>query len=250
MTTETILITVRTQPVISKTYMELVCTAGITDAGEWRRLYPVPHRLLEGPKQYRTFDVVEVAVGPGNDGRPETRRPQNETFKVGQHLERRDSQWQWIKAGGIHRSVSSLASAGRSIGAVAVKTVLDFTAKKTSDDWTEAQKQILAQGQLFGAPQPLQKIPYDFRLSWIDMDDCRHDCLYHAWEVGETWRQWTLQRYDNVIDRMREKWLENLFAPDRRVFLFMGNHHRFRQQYMVCGHFAPPDWVVEDGTLW
>ena len=35
---ERILITVKTYPVLSRKYAELVCTAGVTEAGEWRRV--------------------------------------------------------------------------------------------------------------------------------------------------------------------------------------------------------------------
>ena len=45
-TTERILITVKTYPTLSKKYAELVCTAGVNETGEWRRIYPVPFRQL------------------------------------------------------------------------------------------------------------------------------------------------------------------------------------------------------------
>ena len=44
MTRTKVLITVMTYPHPSKSYDELVCTAGITDKGEWVRLYPVDYR--------------------------------------------------------------------------------------------------------------------------------------------------------------------------------------------------------------
>lgn len=43
-----VLITVMTYPHPSRGYQELVCTAGVTDAGEWVRLYPVDYRYREG----------------------------------------------------------------------------------------------------------------------------------------------------------------------------------------------------------
>jgi len=38
-----ILILVKTYPIPSKNYLETVCTAGVTDIGEWIRLYPVSY---------------------------------------------------------------------------------------------------------------------------------------------------------------------------------------------------------------
>jgi hypothetical protein len=47
MPVERILITVKTYPMLSKKYGELVCTVGLRENGEWIRIYPVPFRQLE-----------------------------------------------------------------------------------------------------------------------------------------------------------------------------------------------------------
>lgn len=43
-----VLITVTTYPLPSRSYDELVCTAGITEQGDWIRIYPVPLQFLKG----------------------------------------------------------------------------------------------------------------------------------------------------------------------------------------------------------
>ncbi|MDF1814754.1 MAG: hypothetical protein P1V20_21290, partial [Verrucomicrobiales bacterium] len=43
---ERILITVKTYPTLSTKYAELVCTAGVNENGEWRRIYPIQFRQL------------------------------------------------------------------------------------------------------------------------------------------------------------------------------------------------------------
>lgn len=43
---EKLLVLAKTYPTISKTYEHLVCIAGITEDGEWRRIYPVPWNLF------------------------------------------------------------------------------------------------------------------------------------------------------------------------------------------------------------
>ena len=43
-----VLITVTTYPLPSRSYDELVCTAGITEEGNWIRIYPVPLQFLKG----------------------------------------------------------------------------------------------------------------------------------------------------------------------------------------------------------
>lgn len=43
-----VLITVATYPLPSRTYEELVCTAGILEDGTWIRIYPVPLSFISG----------------------------------------------------------------------------------------------------------------------------------------------------------------------------------------------------------
>ncbi len=43
-----VLITVTTYPLPSRSYDELVCTAGVLENGEWIRIYPVPLKFLSG----------------------------------------------------------------------------------------------------------------------------------------------------------------------------------------------------------
>jgi hypothetical protein len=59
---ETILVTVKTYPNISKKYAELVCTAGVMENGSWIRIYPVPFRLLSGDKQFQKYDIIKVPI--------------------------------------------------------------------------------------------------------------------------------------------------------------------------------------------
>ncbi len=57
---EKILVLIKTYPNLSKTYEETVCVAGITDKGEWRRLYPVPFRKMEFTHQFHKYDWISV----------------------------------------------------------------------------------------------------------------------------------------------------------------------------------------------
>lgn len=43
---ERILVTVKAYPNPSKKYIETVCVAGVTESGQWIRLYPIPYRFL------------------------------------------------------------------------------------------------------------------------------------------------------------------------------------------------------------
>ncbi len=251
MDTERILITVRTYPTVSTKYTETVCTGGINDRHEWRRLYPVSLRFLEDEKQYQTFDIVSVGLRGNPDGRPESRRPDLATLKVVGHLDT-TRQWrarrEWIIPTAVG-SMRELVASGRTLAPVLVREVLDFIAKPDDPEWTPKQKEVLRQMGLFEGPTPLEKLPFDFRLRWRDDEGEEHDSKFIAWEVGQTWRKWR-NRYPNPIATMRDKWMTKVFGPDRDVWFFMGNFAEHRHVFGVCGAFAPPKENTVSDTLW
>ncbi len=246
---ERILITLRTYPVISQKYFETVCTGGITDTGEWRRLYPVPLRYLETEKQYKTFDVVEVEVKPGKDTRLESRVPVIATMRITSHLKGWPARRNWVEPTALD-SLDQMMADGKSLAPVRVREVLEFTAAPDSADWSPAQLEKLKQGSLFDERKPLEKIPFNFRIRWID--GARKEYNHHviAWEFGETWRAYK-KRYPNPIAVMRDKWMNDLCSLSKRDLLFfMGNDNRFRDQFYLCGIFGPPKQKDSDATLW
>ena len=247
MTTERILITVRTYPTFSRQYIETVCTGGINDRGEWRRLYPVSLRYEDEEKQYRTFDIIEVNLRDGTDGRPETRKPDMATLKITGRAEKWPDRCDWIDST-ICQSVAAMTAAGRSIAPVSVKEVIEFIAKPADANWSPEQKEQLKQSLMFSTRLDLEKVPFDFRLRWKDQDGTEHDSLVLAWEMYQTWREYK-KHYADPITTMRDKFMSDHFGDARRLSLFMGNHHRFRDTWMVCGWFHPPKEQTSDGSL-
>lgn len=81
-----VLITVVTYPLPSRSYDELVCTAGILENGQWIRIYPVPLKFLKGLRkdgQLVTFKYnwIELdLVKRKDDFRPESHSPVDYSF--------------------------------------------------------------------------------------------------------------------------------------------------------------------------
>ena len=67
-----VLITVTTYPLPSRSYDELICTAGILPSGEWIRIYPVPLTFLDY-KKYQWVELELIEHEPRRDFRPESR---------------------------------------------------------------------------------------------------------------------------------------------------------------------------------
>lgn len=85
-----ILITVKTYPTPANKYIETVCTAGLTESGEWIRLYPIRFRMLDEEKQFKKFDWIEVEVEKrsiNKDRRPESYFCNSDSIRIIGHLD-------------------------------------------------------------------------------------------------------------------------------------------------------------------
>ena len=82
-----VLITVRTYPTPAKKGIEVSCTGGVTDSGEWIRLFPVPYRFLEPDRRFKKYQWIDVdAIKAADDSRPESFKLNIETVKVGSKI--------------------------------------------------------------------------------------------------------------------------------------------------------------------
>lgn len=79
-----VLITVKTYPIPSKQYDELVCTAGVTESGDFVRLYPINFRELPFEKQYKKYQWIEVMAEKHKrrDTRKESYRPDCHSIRI------------------------------------------------------------------------------------------------------------------------------------------------------------------------
>ncbi len=79
-----VLISVKTYPILSTKYNELVCTAGFLENGDWVRIYPLPFRALEQDQKYKKWQWVELDLERNtSDVRPESYKVLNlESLKI------------------------------------------------------------------------------------------------------------------------------------------------------------------------
>lgn len=79
-----ILITVKTYPIPSAKYDELVCTAGVKENGDFIRLYPINFRDLPYSQQYKKYQWIEIEAEKhtGRDNRKESYRPIDSTLRI------------------------------------------------------------------------------------------------------------------------------------------------------------------------
>jgi hypothetical protein len=248
-----VLITVMTYPLPSRGYQELVCTAGVTEADEWVRLYPVDYRYRPQNQKFRKYQWIEVdlaARGSGNDNRKESRKPDLDSIRLlGAPLDTRDA-WRSrreiidrlpvqtvLQLQALHEQDKT------SIGIVRPKRVLDLTIEDADREWKPEWQQFYNQLLLFGPPpKPLAKIPFKFSYVFECEDSQKpHNAMIEDWELGVLYLNELARLGDEnkAAESVRHKFFDELCAPDRDTRFFMGTVFPYNT-WVVVGVFWPP----------
>lgn len=249
---ERVLITVLTYPHPSETYDELVCTAGVTERGEFVRLYPIDYRYRPSHQQFRKYQWIDVdleARGAGNDNRKESRRPVLDSIKIiGDPLPTTDN-WR-IRREVIdqlpHSTMNELqANYERdqtSLGILRPSSILDVVYEPAGREWKGSWQDVQNQLRLF-EPQPkkLEKLPY----KWSYVFTC-HDRkepytrMIEDWETGALFLN-VREKHDEAkaAEMVREKYLRDIAAPTRDLRFFMGTRFPYNT-WLIIGVFWPP----------
>lgn len=249
-----VLITVMTYPHPSRGYQELVCTAGVTESGEWVRLYPIDYRYRPQLQRFRKYQWIEVVLGPtgaGNDQRKESRRPELDTIRLlGEPLSTKSN---WSERRAVidrlpHWTCKQLMALydqdKTSLGVVRPARVLDLEIRAASSEWKPEWQALFKQLKLFGPPQkPLRKIPYTFHYVFEceDSGGKPHRAMCEDWELGTLF----LKQADRLgsdqaaAESVRDKFLTEVCREDKDTRFFMGTHFPYNT-WLVLGVFWPP----------
>ena len=249
-----VLITVMTYPHPSQGYQELVCTAGITEDGQWVRLYPIDYRYLPRHQQFQKYQWIEVELaerGQGNDPRRESRRPSRDSIRLlGEPL---DTQNNWearrqiIDKLPIHtvNELQTLYGQDKtSLGIVRPVHILDLKIEKLGSEWKPEQQSVLSQLRLFG-PQPKQlaKIPFKFSYVFRCEDSSKpHNAMITDWELGVLYLKEVNRLKDEhrAAESVKYKFFDVLGGFDKDTRLFMGTTLPYNS-WIVLGVFWPPN---------
>ncbi len=236
-----VLITVKTYPIPSTTYDELVCTAGVTVDGEFVRLYPINFRDLPYSKQYRKYQWIEVEAEKhgGRDPRKESWRPRVETLKVlGSPIPTKRGNWD-----DRARFVLSLTSPSMeelyekkrtdrtSLGIIRPKQIFDLDIVKDDPDWPPRFLAAMKQYRLWETrgvtKEPPRKVPWKFTYCFAcDDPRCKgtHRMMIEDWEVGALyWREVDRGKSPrDAAESVRHRFLHELCAPDKDTRFYVG----------------------------
>jgi hypothetical protein len=249
-----VLIVVMTYPHPSQGYQEVVCTAAITESGEWVRLYPIDYRYLPVHQKFKKFQWIKVqlaARGQGNDSRKESRKPDLETITlIGEPLSTKND---WAERREIIDSMPChtlnqlkclFDTDQTSLGIVRPTRVIDLEIRPaTEPDWKPEWQQLFSQKRLFGEQQKLlRKLPYSFHYIFECEDSEKpHVAMCEDWELGALFLKESdrLGSDEAAAQSVRTKFLDEICRPDKDTRFFMGTYFPYNT-WLVLGLFWPP----------
>ncbi len=253
-----VLITVKTYPIPSAKYDELACTAGVTETGDFIRLYPVNFRDLPFSQQYKKYQWIEVVAEKhqGRDVRKESYRPDCDSIKIlGEPIPSNPGNWATRAQYALAKKARSmeelyeLQRADRtSLGVFKPKKINDLVITPDDPDWKPAFKAALQQARLWEtrtvSKEPPRKVPFKFQYKF-ECDDPRcksnHQMMIEDWEVGALF--WRLvdqgDSHNDAAKKVRDKFLQELCGSDKNSHFFVGTILAHPNTWVIIGVFYP-----------
>ena len=234
-------ILIKAAPRIGETHGELVCCAGIDDAGNWVRLYPVSFKTLEDSQKFRRWDIIEYDWRtPRGDVRAESRRIEHKSLQIAGSLSRR-FQKDFV-ARHVVESLEDALMASRSLALIRPVNPVFIIEKKDAKSISKETELAQRWHQhdnfgLFGATDksfvPRKVAPYSFKYRYETRDGKREGTC-QDWEMEATFLKWR-QKYgeQDTLDKMKLRFGEEY--PTSGFVLAMGTHKAYPSQWLING---------------
>jgi len=260
-----VLITVKTYPLPSNKYDELVCTAGFLPDGKWIRLYPVPFRALPYKDQYAKYAWIKLdLVRNMSDFRPESYRPVRGIDDI-RVLEKADTKDAWKKRkdyvlNEVFTSMEELirlakSNERKSLGTLKPREIINFVIEPDEREWKPKWQAQLQQYNLFDLDEKgegkvrrvIPKLPYKYSYQFLSDGDMKpRTLMIEDWELGALYWNCLRQCAGNEIEAnrlVRQKYFDE-FLNQKDLFLFLGTtlqfHLRSPSPFLIIGVFYPP----------
>jgi len=223
-------------PQPSKTYGETVCCAGVTAKGEWKRLFPIRFRHLQGTSSFSRWDWVKFRfTQPTRDKRSESCRVHEESLVVDGKLPKSE-QANFLNSL-VLPSINAAIERGQSLALVRPKNTHFAHRRKSAAEIAEergAFEQAARQTSLFDKElAALDPTPFEFRFKFED--DTQHNFQNGDWEAHAMFYN-GIQRgmtEQEVLDWMDETF--NVRYPRDGMLFAIGNQAKRPQVWQLLG---------------
>lgn len=261
-----VLLAVTTYPLPSRSYDELVCTAGVLENGDWIRIYPVPLSFLldlkgSGKVNNVKYTWIELELNKrADDFRPESFSPKHYDFRdliIHNRMET-ESNWQLRKDSCLKKVYTNLtqliedskAPTNVSLASFKPTDITAFEIEEDEREWKDEWKEIRKQGDLFASEKTpeilIPKLPYKFFYRFTDDSGKSSRLMIEDWEIGALY--WNCLRSANgnekiALEKVKEQYGSN-FMKNKDIYLFLGttrewHMRRAKNPFVIIGVFYP-----------
>ena len=249
---ERLLVLVRAIPEKRKKGSYVVCVAGITDKGEWRRIYPFEFQPFFKKPNFRKRQWIDVQVElPRKDKRTESRKliklnsigsTENE-IGTAKKLEKH-----------LSSSINELQTKGLSLGAIKPKPdTLDLEIKINNTKLLDEQTYFSAWQKQGIQVREKVKMPVEISYVFQCPGECfcknkPHKLRIIDWEINELIRNVvkSTQNKKEIESELRQKLID--FMKKRELYFILGTHFKFKT-WMIIGLIYPSKESALQTTL-
>jgi len=254
-----VLVTVKTYPIPSATYDELSCTAGVTETGDFVRLYPINYRDLPWEQQFKNYQWIEVLAKKHHrsDFRKESWRPHSDSVELlGEPIGTGPRGGDWSQRGkyvlkNVAASLEELRDRqeadNTSLGIFRPREVTDLVVTPDDAEWKRSFLDALRQTRMWDTRKasriPLRKVPWRFQYRFrCDDSRCKgHKLTNEDWEVGALY--WKLVDQgatpEEATRKVKQKFLDEICSPERETYFYVGTILKHPRSWLVIGTFYP-----------
>jgi hypothetical protein len=257
-----VLVTAKAAPETSKKHGDCVCTAGITEEGEFIRLFPITLDFWRKGVGFRKFDWIEVECEKYDDlqKRKESYhiKPGSAITVVDDSLNRKKrgrADWESrskalfpLRSSSLEELQTAFENDRTSLGLIRVKDLIDFyKTKELDEEEKEAHKSYQMYFDIQNPRMELKKtwvlhqIPHIFKYKFTcEGDSCRgHDMTCEDWELFEAYRKWP--EYYGTEEKTWEKLQDRFHTKMKEADLhfLVGTHSKW-PIWMIIGLYYPP----------
>lgn len=249
-----VLVTVKAYPEKSKKHGTTVCTAGITDEGEWIRLYPMPYSSFFGPSKIQRYDWIEIECKKAIDeklGRKESYRVRDGSVNIidrSLSLEKTKGKVPWAKRDTVvlPKVAPSLEDLDEqyledktSLGLIKPKELIDFFTREELQQPPEPKEfQRSLDNQIIPIIDTIPHIfAYKFRCFGC-IDGKTHNIMCEDWELFESYRSWWKHYPDVKIlwEKLHYKFFD--FMKNQNLHFYMGMYSQM-PTWLIIGLYYP-----------
>ncbi|MBI5403240.1 MAG: hypothetical protein HY959_07545 [Ignavibacteriae bacterium] len=251
-----ILITVKTYPTLTTNYEESVCTAGITEEGNWIRICPIPYRSIDYSQQYKKYDWIEVEIEKNkSDFRPESFKLKSldSEIRIIDHLNT-DNNWEkrkQIVLKNVEYDLKKLINNAKdrkkltSLSVFKPTKIIDFTFTSVSREWHSKKLKKLEQFNIFNnRGKVINKLPYKFLYIFEDINKKESKMMIEDWEIGALyWKGLEIKNSEKeALNYVKEKYFDYMIKKCDLCF-FLGttklHHLTSKNPFLIIGIFYP-----------